>query len=46
MDDGTDEEEARAARMDEWIIVWEAGEEGGRWRRRVIIPSLYLPAVC
>jgi len=32
MDDGIDEEEARAARMDEWI-VWEAGR-GKRGRRR------------
>jgi len=27
MDDGSDEEEARAAKMDEWI-VWEAREQG------------------
>jgi hypothetical protein len=27
MDDGADEEETRAARMDGWI-VWEAGEGG------------------
>jgi len=29
MDDGADEEEARAAQMDEWI-VWEAAERGTR----------------
>jgi len=29
MEDGTDEEEARAARMDEWV-VWE-GEGGREW---------------
>jgi hypothetical protein len=38
MDDGVDEEEARAARMDGWI-VWEAGE-GGAPRRQIESCSL------